>query len=335
MKIKKIEEKINKSNLDVIKKALYFVIAPIMVLLIGIILLSTVGFSKGIDFTGGQTFKIYVNNETKLADAKTYNLDNDKDYNEVYEKITIVLNNNNVNVVSYQTTKIDLAQYNVYGGQAVQVTYQTNGNSSDTSHIRADLIDTFEYTYYDGAISSIDEVPAVTNFDWAIALMAAVVFGLVASIIYMAVRFSYSALFVVFIQAALDIFLTLGLMLICRVTVNLTVGIVVLSAFLLSLLNSFMFYNKVRENRKAGLFVKEKNAEMANIVTKQSLYKKSIFYICLVVASILFAIIATNAVSAVALSIMFAIISTFYSSTFILPSLWALVDKPKKEKKKV
>ena len=61
-----ISKKIEKSKLDIVKNALYFVLLPVVILIVGVILLTTVGFSKGIDFAGGQTFKVYVNDEGKL-----------------------------------------------------------------------------------------------------------------------------------------------------------------------------------------------------------------------------------------------------------------------------
>lgn len=330
-----IEQKIQNSKFDFIKKALYFIIAPIVILLIGVILLPTAGFSKGVDFAGGQTFNVYVNDEAKLDGATVYDLSEAKDYDEIYNKISLVLNENKASIVSYQTTKVNLEQYNVYSGQAVKVTFQVGEKDFDSTALRADLIDAFGYSAFDGAVSAIDEVPAVATFDWAIAIMASILFGLVAAIIYMVIRFSNSAIFVMFIQTALDIFMTLSLLLICRVPVNLSIGVIVLVAFVLSLANSFVFYNKAREIRKAGIATDLKNADMANMITKQTMFKKSMIYIGGIVASLLFAVLSTNAISMASLGIMFALLSTYYTSTFVMPALWALVDKPRKAKKKV
>lgn len=328
-----MEQKITNSKLDIVKKSLYFIIAPIVVLIVGIILMTTVGFSQGIDFSGGQTFKVYVNDKAKLENATVYDLTDAKDYNDVYKKITLVLNESNVDIVSYQTTKVDLPDYSVSYGQAVQVTYQTNSKSKDASTIREELIDAFDYSEYDGAISSIDAVLPVESYNWMIGLVASVMFGLIAAIIYMAIRYSKSAIFVMFIQMALDIFLTLGLMLICRVTVNLTSGIVVLASFIISLINSFVFYNKVKENKESGLYEGVANNDMANTTTKQVLWKKTMFYVGAILVSLIFVIFAGSAVQSVALGIMLSLIATFYTSTFLLPTFWAIVDRPKKKKK--
>ena len=330
-----LEQKIINSKFDIVRKSLYFIIAPIIILLVGVILLSTVGFSKGIDFSGGQTFKVYVNDEAKLADVATYNLDKKEDYDAIYKKINIVLNENNVKLVSYQTTKVDLKDYDVYSGQAVQITYQTNSKSSEKSEIREDLINAFDYASFDGAISSIDEVPAIDSiYDWTIGIFAGVMFGLVAAIIYMAFRYSKSSIFVVFIQTILDIFLTLGLLLVLRVPVNLTVGAVILSTFVISLINSFVFYNRIKTNKNSGLYEGVTNIEMANKTTKQIAYKKTIMYIAVAIASIIFIIFSVNAVKMFALAILLSLFATYYTSTFILPSFWSVAYKGEKVKKK-
>lgn len=330
-----IANKIENSKIDIVRMSLRFVLIPIIILLVGVILFATVGFTQGIDFTGGYTFKIYVNNEAKLENATVYDLDERKDYDEVYKKISLILEENNVNLVSYQTAKVNLPEYDVYDGVAVSVTYQTNEHSKEPSEIRGKLVDVFGYSEYDTAVSIVEEVYAVESFNWMIVLVATVLFGLISAIIYMSIRYSKSAIFVMFIQVALDVFLTLGLMLIFRVTVNLSVGIIVLSAFFVSMINSFIFYNKIKENRKSGLCENKTNTEIANKATKQIAYKKFVAYICAIVVALVFIILSVSAVRAVAVGILLMLVATFYTSTFLLPTFWSVVDKEKKNKKKI
>ncbi len=329
-----LEQKISNSKLDIVKKSLLFMIAPIVILLVGVILFCSTGFNYGNDFTGGQTFKVYVNDEAKIAGATQYDLNEKEDYNDVYEKIAIVLKDNGVNLVSYQTTTVNIQSYDVYGGQAVQVTYQASENF-DNLALRNQIVDAFGYEDFDGAVSSIDEVPALSSFAWAIGLLAGIMFALVATIVYMSFRFSKSAIFVVFIQTALDVLLTIALLAICRVPVNFTVASIILVAFLLSIANSFAFYNKVREGRKSGVYTNDTNNEIANKVVKQSTFKKIIAYAVAVIATLLVIILSVSAVRAVAVGILLALVATFYTSTFMLPTFWAIVDKKKQAKKKV
>ena len=74
--------KLNKlKQADYVKKFKYFIIAPLVFLLAGIILLCAVGFNQGIDFTGGTIVNVYVGD----------NLENQNVYNQAKQKIDDVL----------------------------------------------------------------------------------------------------------------------------------------------------------------------------------------------------------------------------------------------------
>ena len=76
-----LNQKIINSKFNITKNFLYFLIVPAVIILVGIILLCTVGFNLGTDFTGSSTFKVYVNNENTLGEEiASYNLDNKDDY---------------------------------------------------------------------------------------------------------------------------------------------------------------------------------------------------------------------------------------------------------------
>ena len=55
-KMKALNQKIVSSKFNITKNFLYFLIVPAVLLIVGIILLSTVGFNLGTDFTGKSTF---------------------------------------------------------------------------------------------------------------------------------------------------------------------------------------------------------------------------------------------------------------------------------------
>ena len=84
-----IDKKIRESKFNINKNFIYFLIAPLVFIIVGIILLCTVGFNLGTDFTGASVFKIYINNEASFNDEniKSYDLENKDDYNEIYDKI--------------------------------------------------------------------------------------------------------------------------------------------------------------------------------------------------------------------------------------------------------
>lgn len=335
---KSLDKFIMSSKLSVTKNFLYFLIAPIIILIIGIILACTIGFNLGIDFSGGYTFKIYVNNDGMIKNESVvqYDLSNNEDYNNVYTKIETVLNNNGLDIIEYKTTSITVNEYNISAGQAVEIVFQNNTKDAETLNqkLHSDLVNAFNYDGYDNAITSIDEVLPTYSFNWVVGLVSAVVFGFLVAIIYLASRYNISASIITLLQVALDLFVTLSLIVICQLTINLNLGITLLTTFMLSLFNVFFYYNKIKDNFKTGKYENMNNSNIADLTAKEMTFKKSIIYIALFIISAVFSILAVEGVREVALGIMIALIVTYYNSQFILPSLWATIFKTKKKKNK-
>ena len=100
-----IDDKIANSKFSFTKNLKYFLIAPIIITIIGIVLLCTLGFNLGFDFTGGTNMTVYTNGERLENGAfseQSYDVDNDEDYNTVLGKIDSVLSEFGLEASSYQ-----------------------------------------------------------------------------------------------------------------------------------------------------------------------------------------------------------------------------------------
>lgn len=337
-KINSMEKKIINSKFNVTKNFLYYMIAPLVIIIVGIILISTVGFNLGADFTGSSSFKIYVNNEATFEHAEVYDLEDIEDYNTVYGKVKGILDDNGLKIVSVRTSTINLmSDYNVPDGQAIEVVFQNSSTyeskiNAENEEIRKALLVEFDYSSVENAITSVDYSPMSQNtFNWAIGILAAVVFGAIVAIIYMMFRFDKSAWIVVFMQVALDILLFIALLSIFRLTVNLTVGIAILATFTLTILNSFVYYSKMKGNIKSGKYANKNNKEMANELTKETLLKRIFVYALLFIMVFVLAIVAVEGVREVALAISIGLLVTLFTSIFFTPSIWSVMYKEKKK----
>lgn len=334
-----MEKKIINSNFKICKNYKIYMIVPLIILLISLILMFTVDFHFGYDFTGGSTFKVYVNTENQIEDSTVYDLENSNDYNTVYNKIKTVLDQNGLKIISYKTSSMNIESLDVINGHAVEVIYQNSVNKdedifAENNIVREQLLATFDYVEYNNAISTIDQTFAKSSYDWSIGILASVVFATIVALIYMSLRFHSSACPLSILQVALDQMLLIALVLMTRLTVNFNFGIAILTTLVISIVNLFAFYNKNKNNIVSGKYEKMKNKQMADATTKELLFKKSIIYVVLLFITIIFASIAVEGVREVALAIMLSLIVTFYTSTFIMPSIWALIYKPKNKKVK-
>ena len=124
-----IDERLVNTKFDFCKNLKWFLIAPLAIILVGVILLCTLGFNLGIDFTGGSNMTVYID------EAGTYGeVHSTKDLNEIQNKIQAVLNENGLKITTIQTTTMNVSSLGIEKGSAVIVKYQNN-NSLKTSEI--------------------------------------------------------------------------------------------------------------------------------------------------------------------------------------------------------
>lgn len=327
-----LQQKINNSKFSITKNFFAFIIIPILILIAGVVLMFTTGFNLGPDYANGITFKVYTNNDSTIADAQTYDLNKSEDYNAVYEKIETVLNENGLKIKVFRKTTMNIFDYDVYGGQAVEVVYQ--GSNETKGDVREAILQAFDYQTQDRAVSSFDNLVSKYSFDYVLGVVGAVVFALVAASIYMSMRTKNSFAFLIaLLQVALDIFLTLSLILITRIEVNTTLAIVIISSLVFALINVLLTLTSVKNGEKKGQFEKMKNYEIANTVAKQHAVSRVLVYSILLFALIVIAAATVTGVSNVALGLIISLVVSYFTSQFILPSIWATFTSSKKKKK--
>lgn len=322
--------KIKNSNFSFSKKFLYFLIAPAVILLVGFILLLTVGFNSGIDYKSGTTFTVYTNYDSVIESAHSYDLNNADDYNEVYNKIAGVLDEHNAKIVSYRVTSMDILDYPVVNGQAVEVVYQNSNVSS--SAMRDEIIEIFDYQSAQNAVSTFDQTTTEFSFEFVYSLVACIVFAIISAMIYLGARCGFSSMLAVLLQVAFDLFVTIGLLLITRVTINSTIGVILLATTILSICNIMYMYLKMKYAKKLGQYEKMTPSQIADNFTKETFAKKIVIFVVLFVTMLVMSIVAVAGVRDVMLAIMLAVIVTSYSSILILPNIWATLSSVRKKK---
>ena len=332
-----LQQKFINSKMKLSKNFLYYMIAPLVILLVGIILLFTVGFNLGTDFTGGSTFKIYVNDEGNLENLTQYDLNKKSDYNKVYDKVKTILDDNGLKIVSFHTSTMDISEYRVLNGQAVEVVFKNKATGEDIQEenqaLRGQLLTEFDYSSFSNAISSIDTTTSHGGFNYSIEILAGITLGLILVIAYMLLRKYRGLTIMMILHVALDILMLLSLLLITRCVVNFSVGIAVITSFVIAVINAFLFMDKIKNGLKSGKFEGLNNNEMADLTTKEMFIKRSYVYAFLAIITIIFTIVAVESVREIALPLLLVLAVSYYTSSFIMPALWSTIYKPKKLKK--
>ena len=109
------DEKIHSLKLDVTKRRLVWLLIPVAIILVGIILVSTIGFNLGIDFTGGTIINV-IPNEINISD--------ENNYNQVKVDIEEVLNEFGLKSTQFQIVENDQ-------GTAVSVRFQDRAGADE------------------------------------------------------------------------------------------------------------------------------------------------------------------------------------------------------------
>ena len=357
-----LDETVEKSKFDFCKNLKWFLIAPLVIILVGIILLCTVGFNLGIDFTGGSNMTIFIDEKGAYSETK---LDADKDAKIIKKKIQDVLNKHDLKITTLQSTTIDAEDLGISKGSAIIVKYQNDNSLVTNDQIRIELLKAFGYiTEADGDvdvgnIGEFDKAVLVQNGDVTTAsasaelmmksflkirhcsfrLMKSFIALLVAValiLIYIAIRFEFTSGLAAILALFHDILVTASVVLICRIQVNVAFIAALITILGYSINNTIIIFDRMRDKTKIAKNSNEKidNKIIANNAVKETMLRSILTGITTFIMIFMITVIGVADIREFAFPIMVGILAGFYSSVFMTPGLWAIAYRPRKRKKK-
>ena len=351
-----IDNLIENSKFSFTRNLKYFIIAPIVIIVVGIILLCTLGFNLGFDFTGGTNMTIYLNDATSGSSEfsdQNYNLEDN--YDEVVDKINNVLANYDVNLSSIQTTEINIDadrgySFTIVNGDAIIIKFQ-NGDmteeevESQNNEIQLALLK--EFGYFDESATADD----LTSNEFAafvanggvttasatsqllmnsfIALLVAVVLIL----IYVAIRFEITSGLAAILALFHDILITTSFMLIFRIPINTPFIAALITILGYSINNTIIIFDRIRENVKLSKNLgKIDNYAVADNAVRSTMMRTILTTVTTFIMIFFITVIGVSDIQQFAFPIMIGILSGFYSSNFLTTGLWAIAYRPSKRK---
>lgn len=344
-----IDGLIEDSNFNYCKNLKWFLIAPLVILLVGVIILCTIGFNLGIDFTGGSILSIYANDENLISESTVYDLNKDSDYNAMRDRINKVFASEEFEGISvdiFRTTTMEIGELGVTKGQGIQIQYQNregeNGEAiaKTNAKIREALQEEFGYVDFNeinkdftAGVSAPEVVTATASSELLMNAFIAMIVAIAFILVYVALRFELTSGLSAILALFHDLLIMTSLVLIFRIQINssFVAGLVTILGY--SINNTIIIFDRIRENTKNGKFVKAKNEQIANASVRETMTRSLFTTITTLVTIALVAIIGVSDIRDFALPILFGIGAGFYSSVFITPGLWAIAYKPKKKRK--
>lgn len=349
-----LDNMIRNSKLDVCKNLKWFLIAPLAIILVGVILLSTIGFNLGIDFTGGSNMTIYLDAEsTYTIDDQKWDMDKNK--GEIVDLVEDVLKGHGLKLTTMQETTIDSKNFGFEDGKAIIIKYQNDKllESEEieavNDEIRLELLKAFGYVDATVTLEDLDEkneAEFVTNggittstasaelmMKSFIALLVAVVLILV----YVAFRFEVTSGLAAILALFHDLLITASVMLMCRIQINVSFIAALITILGYSINNTIIIFDRMRDDLKAAKKAEARidNKAIANRSVKDTMTRSLFTTITTFVMIFMVAVIGVADIREFAFPIMIGVLSGFYSSVFLTPGLWAIAYRPRKRKKTV
>lgn len=345
-----LDEKIENSKFNFCKNLKWFLIAPIVICLVGVVLLCTLGFNLGIDFTGGSNMTIYLDTDG------TYTVDDSvvsTDQRVLEQKINNVLREYGLDINTYQDTTMNISGMGIEDGKAVIIKYQNN-NKLETAQIeeinnkiRLDLLKAFKYVDEDATletIGSIEESALIANGGITTASASselmmksfiALLVAILLILIYVAFRFEFTSGLAAILALFHDLLVTTSIMLICRIEINVSFIAALVTILGYSVNNTIIIFDRMRSDLKTAKQSNAKisNQEVANGAIRASLMRTILTTLTTFIMIFMVTVIGVPDIREFAFPIMIGILAGFYSATCLTPGLWAIAYRPKKNKK--
>lgn len=345
-----LDEKIENSKFNFCKNLKWFLIAPIVICLVGVVLLCTLGFNLGIDFTGGSNMTIYLDTDG------TYTVDDSvvsTDQRVLEQKINNVLREYGLDINTYQDTTMNISGMGIEDGKAVIIKYQNN-NKLETAKIeeindkiRLDLLKAFKYVNEDATletIGSIEESALIANGGITTASASselmmksfiALLVAILLILVYVAFRFEFTSGLAAILALFHDLLVTTSIMLICRIEINVSFIAALVTILGYSVNNTIIIFDRMRSDLKTAKQSNAKisNQEVANGAVRASFMRTILTTLTTFIMIFMVTVIGVPDIREFAFPIMIGILAGFYSATCLTPGLWAIAYRPKKNKK--
>ena len=298
---------------DIVKNVKYYLIAPIAIIVFGLIMLIAQGINLGIDFTGGTAVSVQFGES--IQDAKVY----DQRVDEIED------------VMREFGLTLAMDQRMGEGNTAkIQVRYQNIAGKSDEEMIAIteDFVKALEEKYPDNIVENNNRISASASAALLLNALLAVSIAIVLIVIYLAIRFKNFLYGICSIISLLhDVLIMVAFMLIFNLEVNSTFIAALITIIGYSINNNVVIFDRIRENLK--LMPGEEINKITNASVMQSMTRT--IFTTLTTFVVIFALlfVGIGGITDFVLPIVIGLAASFYSSVFVSSPLWAVFNKKK------
>ncbi|MBQ4517205.1 MAG: protein translocase subunit SecF [Clostridia bacterium] len=288
----------------IVEKFKFFVIAPLVIVLIGAIMFGVCGgFAQDVDFAGGMTMYVEM--------GKDINLDE-------LNKLVIEATPDGVNPTSQKS-------------DGTQVVIKTTPISTEEREALQNAI-LEKYELEDSAILQVDNVDATVGNELKAQALKATLIAAVLMLIYITIRFEMRTGLAAVICLLHDILIMLSVYVIFRIPVNSNFIAAILTIVGYSINNTIIVFDRVREN-----YSKNKRAPFADTVNmsiKQTVTRSINTTITTLLPVVMLFIFGVTSIRQFTIPLMVGLLAGTYSSVFIAGPIWVFLKQAQANRKK-
>ena len=318
----KLKNGLNNTKYNFSKNWLYHLIAPCLIIVVGLVLLFCVGFNVSYDFKGGTVATVVVESD----------LNNKSNYDLIKKDIDEVCKANKIDVIVYQ--KADVNNY----GDAITIKFDRVSDEVK-EQLKQDLLEKFHPDVVDefekDTFVKVDNFDRNVSSEVTMSLILAILVTFVALFIYIASRKGLCAGFVALFVSVISNLTFAGLLLITRTVVDINIVGAFAFVTMLSELLSMLFFTKANANYGKEIYAKTSKMELANITTKENIKLVAIISIIVLMFALFMAVMPLYAIQNVGIALFLGLIVCVYADILLVPGLWALLYIQRKKKQKV
>ncbi len=305
------------NSLPICKNWKYWIIAPIVILVVAIVLVavlsSTVGvtnaFNIGIDFEGGTLITVTLGQDA---------IDNyDKHVDQVTEKVESF-----GVVVSY----VQLQEAANVNETAISFRYKNiSSDDEEIANLNQQIIDAVDMELYPENPGNVtyDQIGATAAQDLLSKAGIALAVSMALILIYIIIRFTPASGLAAVIALIHDVIIMFCLTVICRVQINSSFVAALITIVAYSINNTIIIFDRCRENVKPFKGQKDIPYEAIGDASIKENMRRSLFTTFTTMITVVFlAILGSDTIREFCVPIILGLIAGMYSSVLLATPMW-------------
>ncbi|HEY8888762.1 MAG TPA: protein translocase subunit SecF [Clostridium sp.] len=284
--------------LKIVEKTKIWFAMSLIIIIIGMGFIATKGLNFGIDFKGGTSLTINMNQKYNKAD---------------------------VDKIIDKHAKGEYVSKSLNDGKEIDITVKSDALTADQT---ATMLKEIKTQFKSSSLISENTIGASIGTELKSKAITALIVAMIFMLVYVGFRFEFKFAAAAIIALIHDILITITVYAVFQITVNATFIAAILTVVGYSINDTIVIFDRIRENQK--IMRKASIEDITNTSVTQTM-ARSINTVATVLICIFSVYVFVPSIRELSFPLLFGIGVGCYSSIFIASPMWVLLKKRKKK----